>query len=239
MVCADGLTGWGVQMTFAPFGQRHESASGFVRPAYGALRHKLFCFLVLFSLGVGVARADENCVNMRLEFDQESRIITFLFEKICESEISIDNSFGFTYAELANPIASRIESLASPEYAYPYGVCVKFASLEGKLLSEGWCVQNRVLISSFLTRKRMVLERGREYVKRLRLSSLVGGMERYLGFDPNKSCNLAIQIRFELFLEEPVVKVIAKETPWIRLACQWSEDGGQKTSDSRALGNEE
>jgi hypothetical protein len=77
--------------------------------------------------------ADEDCVNLRMDFNRESRITTFLFENVCEAEVRVEDSFSFTREELANPTA-RIEFLASYEYSRPYGVCVKFASPDGKLL---------------------------------------------------------------------------------------------------------
>jgi hypothetical protein len=175
-------------------------------------------FLLLFVNHI--AMADESCVNMTIDFDKQSRIVILMFENVCESEIVIENSFGFSDKELESS-SLWIESLESDEHLYPYGISVKFASKDMELLSrhemsdEGY-VQNRVFESSLLEEKTMIVRHGIKYAKRLRLLSIVVGMENYLDFDLYKMTDVFIKIRLELFMRKPA-KMFVKETEWMFL----------------------
>ena len=169
------------------------------------------------------AMAKEDAIAINIDLNKKTQLITLTLINTSDSDIVIENSFGFTQKELeASPEGMTIEALSSDPFKYPYGIGVMLASEDMKPLSitevsvDGY-ISNRILASQLLKESKMKVRRNVNYIKRLHLYDILGGMERHVGFDALRLPGLFVKIRLDVFLKEPVITKIQKETDWVQL----------------------
>ncbi|GHT96513.1 hypothetical protein AGMMS49545_21680 [Betaproteobacteria bacterium] len=166
--------------------------------------------------------ATDDIIDLNIEIDEKTQLIVLTLTNTGETDVLIENSFGFTEKELGNPLNGVVESFNSNNHEFPYGLDVKIASEDMTILSvsetfdDGY-VQNRILISHLLMRSTMIVRKGVKYVKKIRLPELIGGLHHYLDFDMLNMNSLLVKLRGKIFVKKPVVQTFEKETHWIRL----------------------
>lgn len=184
------------------------------------MRIKIFCiFVLIFMMKFAVAK--DGAVDIAIDLDEKTQQVTLTLTNTSDSDIAIENSFGFTKEELEGE--GRVEAVHAGSFAgFLYGVDVMVASEDMRLLSvssmfpDGY-IQNRIFSSRLLSHSSMRMKKGTNYVKKLHLRDILGGLENHVGFDTLNLSGSFVKVRLKVFLKEPIVQALQNETDWIHI----------------------